>query len=81
MGSKTEDYIMAKKNQVFAWSPVRRLMKSCGAQIVSRDAVNILIDHLEEKAERVTKKALTFTGHANRKKITKEDIDLALKYI
>ncbi len=72
---------MAKKTHAFAWSPVRRLMKSQGAQIVSRDAVDLLIQNLEELAEKITKKALTFTGHANRKKIVKDDINLAIKYL
>ena len=72
---------MAKKKSTFAWSPVRRLMKTEGAQIVSRDAVDMLISDLEETAEKLTKKALTFTTHANRKKVTKEDVKLAIKYM
>jgi hypothetical protein len=35
---------MAKK--VFAWSPVRKLMKDNGAEMVAREAVDALIDYL-----------------------------------
>ncbi len=71
---------MAKKKHTFAWSPIRRLMKQEGASIVARDAVDLLIDHLEKKAESLTSSAKKFTMHANRKKITKNDLLLALKY-
>ena len=29
--------------KVFAWSPIKELMKSCGAEMVSREAVDELI--------------------------------------
>lgn len=71
---------MAKKKHTFAWSPIRRLMKQQGASIVARDAVDLLIDHLEKRAKALTEQAKKFTMHANRKKITKEDLNLAIKY-
>mgnify|MGYP006278911799 FL=1 len=71
---------MAKKKHTFAWSPIRRLMKQQGASIVARDAVDLLIDHLEKRAKSLTEQAKKFTMHANRKKITKEDLNLAIKY-
>ena len=36
---------MAKK--VFAWSPIRKLMKDNGAEMVARDAVDALIELVE----------------------------------
>jgi DNA-binding protein len=72
---------MAKKKTHFAWSPVRKLMKSVGAQIVARDAVELLIADLEETAKKLTKKALGFAKHAKRKKVSKDDMDLAIKYL
>ena len=69
---------MAKK-RYFAWSPLRSLMNSVGAKIVARDAVDYLMTDLEEKAVALTKKAITFAKHAKRKKITQEDISLAIK--
>ena len=71
---------MAKKKYSFAWSPIRRLMKQQGASIVARDAVDLLIDHLEKTAVGLTEQARAFTQHANRKKITKNDLLLAIKY-
>jgi histone H3/H4 len=71
---------MAKKKHAFAWSPIRRLMKQQGASIVARNAVNLLIDHLELTATGLTEQARAFTMHANRKKITKNDLLLSIKY-
>ena len=71
---------MAKKKHAFAWSPIRRLMKQQGASIVARNAVNQLIDHLEKTAIGLTEQARAFTMHANRKKITKNDLLLSIKY-
>ncbi|KKN18026.1 hypothetical protein LCGC14_0959830, partial [marine sediment metagenome] len=56
---------MAKKKHSFAWSPIRRLMKQQGASIVARNAVDLLIDHLEKTATALTTQARTFTMHAN----------------
>lgn len=67
------------KRKALAWSPVRDLMKSVGAQIVARDAVDMLIGYLEEKAKDITSAALKLTRHSKRTKLTKEDIDLVLK--
>ena len=70
---------MAKK--VFAWSPIRKLMKDNGAEMVARDAVDALIDYLEKEARNVTNKALEMTRHAGRKKLTLNDMDLAMKLL
>ena len=56
-------------------------MKKSGANIVARDAVELLIIDLEKTATILTKKALGFAHHAKRKKISKEDMDLAIKYL
>ena len=70
---------MAKK--VFAWSPIRKLMKDNGAEMVARDAVDALIDYLEKLARLMTNKALEMTRHAGRKKLTDIDMNLAMKLI
>lgn len=72
---------MAKKKRSFAWSPLRKLMKKSGANIVARNAVDLLIMNLEEVATALTQKALAFATHAKRKKITKDDMTLAIKYL
>ncbi|MHA1982362.1 MAG: histone-like protein [Promethearchaeota archaeon] len=46
---------------------MRRLMKQQGASIVARNAVDLLIDHLEKTATSLTEQARAFTMHANRK--------------
>ncbi len=63
-----------------SWSPIRRLMKHNGAVIVARDAVNELVDWMGQSAQQLTKTALSLTKHAKRKKITRNDILLAIKY-
>jgi DNA-binding protein len=63
-----------------SWSPIRRLMKHNGAEIVARDAVDELVKWLETSAEGITKTALRLTKHANRKKIQRDDILMAIKY-
>ena len=70
---------MAKK--VFAWSPVRKLMKDNGAEMVARDAVDALIDYLQKLAKTMTNKALEMTRHAGRKKLTVGDMDLAMDLV
>ena len=46
---------------------------------ISRDAVDYLINVLQDKAVAITKRAYTIAKHSKRKKITKGDIDLAIK--
>jgi len=72
---------MAKKRRAFAWSPLRALMKKAGAQIVSREAVETLLYHLEERSKKLTTMALKFAKHSKRKKITQNDVSLAIEYL
>lgn len=67
--------------KVFAWSPIRELMKKSGAEMVSKDAVDELISFLEGYAKELTNKALEMTRHSGRKKLTKEDMEMALELI
>ncbi len=66
--------------EYISWSPIRRLMKHNGAEIVARDAVDELVSWLEKSAENLTDVALRLTKHAGRKKITRDDILIAIKY-
>jgi len=68
---------MVKK--VFAWSPIRSLMKNIGAEIVAKDAVDVLISVLEETAKKITNAAMEFSRHARRKKLTLSDMELAIE--
>ncbi len=67
------------KAKIFAWSPIRELMKANGAEMVARDAVDELISVLERQAKELTNRALEFSRHAGRKKVTAEDMNIALK--
>ncbi|MHA1784619.1 MAG: histone [Candidatus Helarchaeota archaeon] len=69
---------MAKK-RYFAWSPIRALMADNGAKIVSREAVGYLITVLQDKALAITNRARILAKHSKRKKVTAEDINLAIK--
>jgi histone H3/H4 len=64
--------------KIFAWSPIRELMKNSGAEMVAHDAVTELISFLEKCAKEYTNKALEMARHANRKKLTKIDMELAI---
>jgi histone H3/H4 len=66
--------------EYISWSPIRRLMKHNGAIIVARDAVDELVDWMSVSAVKITKSALTLTKHGKRKKVTRDDILLAIKY-
>ena len=63
-----------------SWSPIRRLMKHNGALIVARSAVDELVDWMGKSAEKLTRSALVLTKHGKRKKITRNDVLLAIKY-
>ena len=65
----------------FAWSPLRSLMKDAGAEIVSRAAVDKLMDYLEQYAKELTNAALDVAKHSGRKKITKGDMNIAIDLI
>ncbi|OLS15619.1 MAG: hypothetical protein RBG13Loki_0718 [Promethearchaeota archaeon CR_4] len=67
------------KAKIFAWSPIREMMKANGAEMVARDAVDELISVLERQAKELTNRALEFSRHAGRKKVTAEDMNMALK--
>lgn len=53
-------------------------MKESGAEVVSKDAVDALITILEKKAKELTTKALEMTRHSGRKKLSADDLKLAL---
>ena len=65
----------------FAWSPLRALMKKAGAEIVSRAAVDKLMDYLEEYAKTLTGCALDIAKHSGRKKVTAADMKIAIGLI
>ncbi|WP_394347112.1 histone family protein [uncultured Methanobrevibacter sp.] len=59
-------------------APVKRIIQEAGAERVSADAVDALAEYLEDYAEDVSKKAVTYAKYAKRKTVKAEDIALAI---
>ena len=56
-------------------------MKKAGAEIVSRAAVDKLMDYLEEYAKSLTACALDIAKHSGRKKVTQGDMKIAVSLV
>ena len=60
-------------------APTARLMKSVGANRVSKDAVTLMNDAMESYGLSIAMKANDYARHAGRKTIKADDVKLALK--
>lgn len=58
-------------------APVKRIIREAGAERVSADAVDTLVEFLEDYAEEVSEKAVAYAKYAKRKTVKAEDIALA----
>jgi histone H3/H4 len=58
-------------------SAVERLIRSIGAERVSREAAEALAAILEKKGSEIATKSLRLAKHAGRKTVTADDIRLA----
>ena len=58
-------------------APIKRIIQEEGAERVSADAVDALVEFLEAEGEEVSKKAITYAKYAKRKTVKAEDIALA----
>ncbi|MHA1717237.1 MAG: histone [Promethearchaeota archaeon] len=67
------------KPDFIAKAPIRRLMKSYGANLVAEDALLALIGFLETFGMDVTKKAIEIATKEKRKRVTADDIMVAAK--
>lgn len=55
-------------------APVTRLMRNAGAERVSEDASQALVEVLEEYGEKVAAKSVALAKHAGRKTVKAEDV-------
>ena len=70
-----------RKTEVIGLAPVRRLMGSMGCEVVARDAVAKMRTHLMETAKKISKKASEIMENAGRKKISADDVALAINLL
>ena len=61
-------------------APVKRIIQDAGAERVSAEAVDALVEFLEDYAEEISKKAVAYAKYAKRKTVKEEDIALAKEY-
>ena len=59
-------------------APVKRIIQDAGAERVSADAVDALAEYLEDYAEEISEKSISYAKYANRKTVKAEDIELAV---
>ena len=59
-------------------APVKRIMKEEGAERVSAEAVDALVDYLETDADAIARKAIDYAKLAKRQTVKAEDIALAI---
>lgn len=56
-------------------------MKAAGAGVVAKDAVDTLGEVLKKKTREIMEVAVKFTEHANRKRVSRDDIRLAIEHL
>ena len=59
-------------------APIKRIIKEEGAERVSDEAVDALVEYLQDEAEAVAQKAIVYAKYAKRKTVKADDIALAI---
>ena len=59
-------------------APVKRIIQDEGAERVSAEAVDALVEYLQADAEEVAKRAIKYARYAKRKTVKASDIALAI---
>lgn len=60
-------------------APIERIMKKAGAERISEDAKEAMIDELEDYASELGRRATETARYVGRKTVKAEDIELANK--
>ncbi len=68
-----------KNNEYFTYVGVRRVMREAGCELAAKDAVNELRNRLQKIATDITVKAKSLVNHRGAKKITYDDIVMAIE--
>lgn len=61
-------------------APVTRITKAAGAERISKNAEEKLVEAVEAYAKKLATAAIDLANHADRKTIQPEDVELALKH-
>lgn len=72
---------MVKRKNIISWAPLREIMKKAGAEIVSKEAISLLMNYLEMRAKIISEHSVIFAKHSKRKKIKESDVKMALSSI
>lgn len=68
-----------KRSTTIPKAPLARIMAQAGAQRISSDALDALVEILEDKANEIAMQAVKISKHAGRKTINDGDIKLAVR--
>ena len=61
-------------------APVTRIVKNAGAERISKDAEEKIVEAVEAYADKLASAVIDLAKHAARKTIQAEDVELALKH-
>lgn len=70
---------MPKRKSELAKAPVRDIMKSTGAKMISNDAIDLMTEAAIAYIRTVSETALKLVRHGKRTKMTGDDIKFTLK--
>ncbi len=69
------------KTRYLPLAPIGRIIREAGAERVSDAAVERLERYMEKFATEISRHAVSLAKHANRKTVTGDDIELAIRAV